>query len=180
MLQTTFQYHSQYWTNHSTLNVADALEGFREIESKFASYSNTPFTKICVGMRYKNERKWMKLDYSASSMYSVIADGIFHETNAGRSQWKSLLHPHSSLQNNCNKEGFNIAFSQKGTYLRFGLVANQGKNCNTPNTLIGFGTEVGECKTLHVFRWSSGNVATCSGVDNGWKALPTFGYIFVQ
>ncbi len=179
-MQNTFYYHSQYWANHKTLNVAESLDSLKQIETKFASYSYTPFTKICVGMKYEGEVNWIKLDYSASSMYSLIADGIYHQTNAGRSQWKSLLHPHSSLQRNCNKEGFNVAFSNKGTYVRFGFAANNEEDCGSPNSVIGFGINVESCSTSSVYQWSSGNVAKCRDVDNGAKALPSFGYIFVQ
>jgi hypothetical protein len=85
------------WTNKESYAVEDGLEGLPEKESKLASYWNTPFKKICLGMTVNGSRKWMMLDYEASSLYSVIADGQYQSTTAGRPAWKSLI-ADSSLQ----------------------------------------------------------------------------------
>jgi hypothetical protein len=62
------------WTNKESYAVEDGLEGLTEKESKLASYWNTPFKKICLGMTVNGDRRWMVLDYEASSLYSVIAE----------------------------------------------------------------------------------------------------------
>ena len=131
-------------------------------------------------MKYNGVVQQIKLDYSASSMYSVIADGMYHATNAGSSQWKSLVSYHTTLQHNhCPKEGFNVAFPKTGTYLRFGLVENQGAQCDTLNSLIGFGMLVSECNSSRLIH-SAANIVSCSNGNTRTKAFPTFGYIFVQ
>ncbi|CAB4020140.1 Hypothetical predicted protein, partial [Paramuricea clavata] len=72
--KTRFEYDSPWWTNRESYAVEDGLEGLTEKESKLPSYWNTPFKKICLGMTVNGDRKWMMLDYEASSLYSVIAD----------------------------------------------------------------------------------------------------------
>ncbi|XP_028412836.1 uncharacterized skeletal organic matrix protein 5-like [Dendronephthya gigantea] len=152
--KNTFIYGSSLWTNKETYAAQDGLEGLTEKESKLASYWNTPFTKICLGMSHKKATKWMTLDDTASSLYSVIADGQFRATTAGRAAWKSLI-AGSSLQKNCNREGFNAVFR-----IRIGFQANNEEDCNSCDSWIGYGAE-----------------RTCG---NGDKNLATFGYILVQ
>ncbi|XP_028396191.1 uncharacterized protein LOC114520165 [Dendronephthya gigantea] len=165
--KNTFIYNSQLWTNKETYAMQDGLEGLTKKESKLASYWKTPFTKVCLGMSYNGNRKWMTFDYTARSLYSVIADGQFRATTAGRAAWKSLI-AESSLQLNCNKEGFNVLQRSK---IRIGIVANEQNDCNSCDSWLGFGTAING-KT-------SGNVAAYS-TDNGDKDLATFAYFLVQ
>ncbi|XP_028396124.1 uncharacterized skeletal organic matrix protein 5-like [Dendronephthya gigantea] len=165
----TFIYGSSLWTNNETYAIQDGLEGLTEKESKLASYWNTPFTKICLGMLYNGDRKWMRLNYNASSLYGAIADGQFRATTAGRAAWKSLI-AESSLQLNCNKEGFNV-LRVTNNKIRIGIVANEQNNCNSCDSWLGFGTTING-KTC-------GNFAVHSP-DNGDKDLVTFAYILVQ
>ncbi len=165
------------WTNKESYAVEDGLEGPTEKESKLASYWNTPFNKICLGMSVNGDKKWMMFDYEASSLYSLIADGQYHPTSAGRATWLSLI-AGSSLQENCNYEGFNINLTAVDLhvqiYLRLGLVGNNQNHCETPDSCIGFGVEYiyGDEHNLacgnRVFHYTN-------PVD-----LRAFGYIFVQ
>ncbi|XP_028412857.1 uncharacterized skeletal organic matrix protein 5-like [Dendronephthya gigantea] len=157
--KNTFLYLSSLWTNKETYAAQDGLEGLTEKESKLASYWNTPFTKICLGMSYKNTRKWMTFDYTATSLYSVIADGQFRATTAGRAAWKSLI-VDSSLQKNCNREGFNVL-----SKMRIGLFANNENDCRTCDSWIGYGTQINEKICGNVY-WRNHDL--------------TFGYILVQ
>ncbi|XP_028396278.1 uncharacterized skeletal organic matrix protein 5-like [Dendronephthya gigantea] len=165
----TFIYNSKLWTNKETYAMQDGLEGLTEKESKLASYWNTPFTKICLGMSYNGTRKWMTVHYTASSLYSLIAEGQFRATTAGRASWKSLI-AGSSLQKYCNKEGFNIP-NNVGIKMRIGIVANEYNNCHSCNSWIAYGNVVSGM--------TCGNRARYQG-DNGDKDLATFGYILVQ
>ena len=165
------------WTNKESYAVEDGLEGLTEKESKLASYWNTPFKKICLGMTVNNETKWMMLDYDASSLYSVIADGQYRRTSAGRATWLSLI-AGSSLQDNCNYEGFNIKLRADNlplhTYLRLGLVGNNENDCKTPDSWFGFGTEY-HYKGHKKRNLACGNRHFHTDID-----LPAFGYILVQ
>ena len=159
------------WTNKESYAVEDGLEGPTDKESKLASYWSTPFNKICLGMTVNGNRKWMKLDYEASSLYSLIADGQYHRTTAGRATWLSLI-AGSSLQANCTYEGFNINLRAVSypihTYLRLGLVGNNDNDCETPDSWIGFGAE-------HVYQRVKEKHHACGNSD-----LRAFGYILVQ
>ena len=67
------------------------FEGLTEKQTKLASYWNTPFSKICLGMKAKGETKWKVINYQATSLYNVIADGAFKNTTAGKDAWKSFI-----------------------------------------------------------------------------------------
>ena len=168
------------WTNKESYAVEDGLEGPTEKESKLASYWNTPFKKICLGMSVNGDRKWMMLVYEASSLYSLIADGQYHRTSAGRATWLSLI-AGSSLQANCNDEGFNMNFTRvlvgalSHKYLRLGLVGNNENGCETPDSWIGFGVE-------YVNKYGNERNQACGNrvFHTNPVNLPAFGYIFVQ
>ena len=142
-----------------------------EKESKLASFWNTPFTKICFGMSHNGDRRWLKLNYNASSLYNVFADGVYKPTYAGRHAWKSLI-ADSSLQYNCNKEGFNVPAYKDELAIRVGFVGNDQNDCVTCNSWLGCGfTNIGTCT----------NVAPSTlNPDNGGRKFTAFGYLFVQ
>ncbi|XP_028396104.1 uncharacterized skeletal organic matrix protein 5-like isoform X2 [Dendronephthya gigantea] len=190
----TFAHHSSLWMNNETLAVQDGLEGLEEKESKLASYWNTPFTKICLGMSYNGHRHWMVFNYTASSLYSVIADRKFTETTAGAAAWKSLISS-SNLQANCNKEGFNVRANGGSLRSRIGIFANGEKGCETCESWLGFGSGYYYNGISQKMVLSCGNIFPVAIDDddddddddngdisakNGNKHFAAFGYIFVQ
>ena len=142
-----------------------------ENETKLASYYNTPFTKVCLGMKVNDVTNWILLNHNASSLYNAIADGKYTETNAGRAEWLSLIKG-ASLQPKCNKEGFNPPLH--AMKLRIGFAGNNEKNCNTSDSLIGFGIKTNRKPQI----WSSGNINFQPPGNRTF--LKSFGYIFVQ
>ena len=185
-LQNEFNYSSPYWTNKETYAVEDGLEGLNEKQAKLASYWNTPFNKICLGMKVNGATKWIASNYTTNSLHSVIEDGTFKRTTVGKETWKSLINS-SSLQKNCNQEGFNIVTKIKFkhyafayTNVRIGLVANNQNDCESCNSCIGFGTSVLGCDG-DVRNTSCGNIMTyyCANPENN-KDTAAFGYILVQ
>ena len=115
------------------------------------------------------------INKQANSLYSLIADGQYRATSLGRSTWKRLIGSEASLQNNCNREGFNAAGNAKGSSkVRIGILGNNEKNCKTCNSRIGFGTG-GYPDNSN----TCGNVAK-HGADNGNKNIKAMGYILVQ
>ena len=117
---------------------------------------------------------WILVNYTATSLYSVIAEyGNYHETNVGRVEWMTLIDG-ASLQPNCKKEGINVQCSWSGSS-RIGILGNNEEDCNTCDSVIGNGTEITNWK-LETWKWSSGNTRTYPGIST----LGTFGYIFVQ
>jgi len=93
-------------------------------------------------MKINNKMKYIVIDKQASSLYSLIADGIHRPTSLGRDTWKSLIGSQASLQSRCNQEGFN-AVSSGDIYFpkaRIGILGNNEKDCKTCDSRIGFGT----------------------------------------
>ena len=120
--------------------------------------------------------------YPASSLYSLIADGNYRQTNLGRDTWKGLISG-SSLQHNCNKEGFNARIAPHSKYdwprARIGMIANNEKDCNTPDSFLGLGTySYNVCHNKQPQN-AAGNLAQC-GADNGDNNIKTMGYILVR
>ena len=138
-------------------------------------------------MKVGNNLKFLSISYPASSLHDLIADGKYRATNLSRQKWKSLISD-SSLQRNCNKEGFNIEQTvNKHRYIlariRIGIIGNGQDDCYTPDSYLGFGgpsaNERNYCETRNVIN-TCGNSATCDGCDNGRKEINAMGYIFVR
>ena len=125
-------------------------------------------------MKIGQQVKFIVINKQANSLYSLIADGQYRNTSLGRDTWKSLIGSNASLQENCNKEGFN-AVSGELVYskARIGIISNNQDDCTSCNSRIGFGTGGYPKKN------SCGNEAKQSP-DNGQKHIKTMGYILVQ
>ena len=130
--------------------------------------------------------KWIVIDHQASSLFNVIANGIFQKTTAGKEAWKSLING-SSLQINCNLEGFDIKKKNKRigvAYInaRIGIVANNQDDCKSCDSCIGFGITARGCGGSlddgKVKISTCGNIALCNYYSN--KDTSAFGYILVQ
>ena len=123
-------------------------------------------------MKYNGYLRAFSFSYPASSLYDLIADGRYRQTHLARYKWKSLISG-SSLQYNCNREGFNINLSS--TKVRLGIISNNQNNCNTPDSFIGLGA-------YHYANPdnTAGNAADCCSPDNGNKNLKVMGYILVR
>ena len=63
-----------------------------------------------------------------------------NQTSLGRDTWKSLTGSEASLQDNCNKEGFNAAVNDQFSKARIGIIANTQKECESCDPRVGFGT----------------------------------------
>ena len=143
-------------------------------ETKLPTYWNTPFNKICLGMKVDQQFKSVVINYQARSLYSLIADDKYRATSLGLDTWKKLIGSQASLQTKCNKEGFNVLCG--GSYFskaRIGIVANNQGNCHSCNSRIGFGTGGSP-------DWSNtcGNVAAFQHDYD--RSIKTMGYILVQ
>ena len=133
--------------------------------------------KFCLGMRIGNQTKFMSINIQASSLHSLIADGIYRPTSLGRIYWKTMIGSQASLQTNCNREGFNAACERPDTTTnvraRIGILGNGQNDCVTCDSRIGFGMQgIPDDKN------TCGNAARVG--DNGQKYIKTFGYILVQ
>ena len=137
------------------------------------SYWDTPFSKICLGMKIDQRVNFITINKQASSLFTLIADGQYRNTSLGRDTWKMLIGSQASLQPNCNKEGFNAVCSfQSWSRARIGILGNEA-HCSNCDSRIGFGT-----RGYHDDSNTCGNEAWRG--DNGDKHIKVMGYILVQ
>ena len=174
--QGTFHYSSKLWSNKVDFNLPGGKTGLDTHETKLPTYWNTPFNKICLGMKIGQQFKSVVINHQARSLSSLIGDGKYRATSLGRNTWKKLIGSRASLQNNCNKEGFNaIGTDSNHSKARIGILGNNENDCISCDSRIGFGTG-GYPNDL---RNTCGNEAVSRG-DNGDKHIKTMGYILVQ
>ena len=145
-------------------------------ETKLPTYWNTPFNKICLGMKIGQQFKSVVINHQAKSLYSLIADGKYRASSLGRNTWKKLIGSRASLQPNCNKEGFNVLCTlSHHSKARIGIVGNEQNDCTSCDSRIGFGTE-GFPDDFN----TCGNEASSDGPDNDEQHVKAMGYILVQ
>ena len=127
-------------------------------------------------MKINQQLRFIVINRLADSLHSIIADGQYRNTSLGRDEWKKLIGSNASLQHNCNKEGFNAFSGQSDrSKVRIGIISNDQNNCDSCNSLIGFGTGSHPGGTK-----SCGNEARKRSSDNGHKSIKAMGYILVQ
>ena len=148
--QNTFRFSSGYWTDKSEYNPSGATTGFDSQETKLQTYWNTPFSKVCLGMKVNGQMKFAVINSQASSLHSLIADGQYRSTSLGRNKWIALTDSKAHLQPNCNKEGFNTQTIHRRA--RVGILGNNENDCNTCDSVMGFGLDSTACGDLHSFR----------------------------
>ena len=175
VFQRTFHYDSHFWSNKNVYHLTGGKTGFDSQETKLPTYWNTPFNKICLGMKIGHQLRFILINRRANSLFSLIADGKYRATSLGRNTWKWLIGSQASLQSYCNKEGFNaVGDNPCLSKARIGITANQENDCGSCDSRIGFGTG-----GLHDDSNTCGNEATYSP-DNGNKHIKAMGYILVQ
>ena len=162
-----------------TFNVEKGIKSFDNEEAKFMAFSKLSFDAVCIGFKYSGTTKWLRINQSGSSLLSIFQNGNYIATSINRETWKSLI-AGSSLQQNCNRQGFNVKDANGKLYARIGYIGNQENDCRTPDSFIAIGADSSVlCSIPHLTKISCGNLASCSP-DNGDKSLPTMGFILVQ
>ena len=160
--QNTFLFSSGYWTDKSELNPSGGTTGFDSQETKLPTYWNTPFSKVCLGMKVNGQMKFTLITSQASSLHSLIADGQYRSTSLGRNKWIALTDSKAYLQPNCNQEGFNTKASRRA---RVGILGNNENDCRTCDSAIGFGVDNRACGDLSSIR------AMCYILVQWWSAF---------
>ena len=174
IFQKTFHYDSKFWSDRNSYNLPGGKAGFDLQETKLPTYWNTPFSKICLGMKIGHQKHFVVINKQANSLYSLIADGKYRATSLGRDTWKKLIGSQASLQRNCDKEGFNAVVNRGNSKARIGIIGNEQNHCNSCDSRIGFGTG-----------GYPDDSNTCGNegkhkADNGDKHIKAMGYILVQ
>ena len=160
-----FNYDSGYWTKPNQY-------GNNPLENSYKSlaFNEIPLTEILLQINNKN----IILNKESKSMLQIFSDKGYQATTLGKSTWKQLVKS-PSLQNNCNKEGFNVYAS--GARVRIGIIGNQENDCNSPDSRIGFGGNGSACGQDNSI--STGNTAYCSA-DAGNRNDALEGKIWVR
>ena len=126
-------------------------------------------------MNIDQQIRFIVINKQANSLYSLIADGEYRATSLGRNTWKTLIGSQASLQRYCNKEGFNTeGISSSHSKERIGTISNNGDDCSTCDSRIGFGTG-GQPDGSN----TCGNEAAHSP-DNEVQKIKSVSYILVQ
>ena len=173
--QATFHYDSHYWSDKNQYNIPGGRTGFDSQETKLPTYWNTPFSKICLGMKISGQLRFIVINKQANSLHSLIANGTYRATSLGRNEWKKLIGAQGSLQQHCNREGFNaVGTKSHHSKARIGYIANEQNNCHSCDSRIGFGTGGYPDNST-----TCGNVAAVRP-DNGDRYIKAMGYILVQ
>ncbi|KAK2558373.1 putative skeletal organic matrix protein 5 [Acropora cervicornis] len=179
--KNTFSYNSDLWTNKKSLNQSSGKSGFDHDETKMPSFWSMPFTKLCLGMQAAGqETNWITVSYKASSLHSLMSTNTHYATNVDRSEWKSLL-AGSSLQRNCNMEGFNVKPSEgqnDPAVTRIGLLGGNNNDCRSYDSRIGFGSKGSSFGQYDDN--SCGNESAKKGNDNGVKHIKANCFILLQ
>jgi hypothetical protein len=174
----TFLYDMPIWTDAKLLNETNTNPD--SIEAKFQSFVTMPASEVLLGVRglsVSGPARYLRIPVKTSSLRALFS-GPFVPTTRGRGAWKQLL-PGSSLQLNCNAEGFNNTVGL-GMRLRLGIVANEQNDCDSPNSFLGIGyqSELSWCNEPRTMT-TSGNFSSCVG-DNGKLNLPAFVALYVR
>lgn len=170
----TFAYDTAYWTNEVTLNSEST--DISKTEHKNRSFSTVPFSTVRLTLDTAGDIRSMNIPKTASSLQAVF-NGGYQSTNMGRAAWKGMVHD-SSLQFNCNREGFNSETDdlRNGTAkVRLGILANGQNDCVSPDSWLGIGGY------YHRRSSSVGNYVIPDNVsDNGGRNTNSFGYLYIR
>jgi len=180
----TFNYWSALWNN--TTVFAGDKPNLDANEAKLASFHTVPFAEVRVGLKVGEKTSWLVVPKAASSMLEVM-NGAYQPTTLGRKAWKDLIKD-SSLQPNCNKEGFNVIDPCSSAWdvgpngvarVRIGIVGNNELNCCSPDSRLGIGAGGAYCGQDP--KNTCGNEASSyCGTDAGDKHVKAFGYVMVR
>ncbi len=180
--KATFFFDAALWTDANTFQ--PQFPDLDRNEAKLQSFMSVAFTDVLIGLESPIGAmgplvlKTQKLTVAKASLAAMFMGNVYTATMIGRNAWKALQ-TNSSLQANCNREGFNSLPAGVGnSRARIGIVSNQEADCNSPDSYIGIGNgNIAPCGPAPAR--SVGNVAGCTP-DNGDKNLPAFGVVFVR
>jgi Fibrinogen beta and gamma chains, C-terminal globular domain len=185
-----FDYGSGYWTNGAVLSPTST--DMSQTEAMFPSYSTVGFQNILLEMTTVSgtapapNTLIVPLADPASLLHliSTPENSTSTATTLGVMAWTGLTNPQASIQNHCNSEGINRAPSPSGCadtnagHIRIGLLANDGNDCCSPDSYVGFGGGY-EDNSCNMVSLSAGSMAG-NGCGGGSANIQDFGYIFVR
>jgi hypothetical protein len=181
---SSFTYASALWTNGATLNAGSV--DLARTEAKFPSFSQIVASAVLLEMVDTSSSatplpvNTQVVTLSSPSTLLGLVNGPYTPTSLGRGAWSALA-DNATLQLNCNYEGFNAFFSGSYARARIGLLGNQENDCNSPDSAIGFGVEVGPGNPCYATDPSyAAGVAGGGTCGPGGANRTLFGYVFVR
>ena len=111
-----------------------------DVDAKYPVFNSTSFNSICIGMKPSSTGaiNWLLLpNITDSSLRNAFASWPQTKTAAGANKWKAMM-GYPRMQRNCNLEGFNLR-SRGEIYVRIGFMANNQRDCRSPDSFIGIG-----------------------------------------
>jgi TolB-like protein len=169
----TFAYDSKRWKDKATLAAGFNKKG--RFEHKNAGFHRLPFSEVMVGLLVGKDFRVLGIPQKAKSLHALFANGKYRATKLGRKKWKALMKK-SSLQKHCNREGFNV---HNGLMrVRIGIIANQEKDCKTPDSRLGLGA--GSNDKARGPNRAAGNEAVGWEADSGKRQTAAWGYVYVR
>ena len=167
------------WLTNVTFNIENGSKSFDNVEAKFNAYSKVSFDAVCIRFKYSGFTKWLRINQKGASLLDTFKTGTYIPTSINRGIWKALI-AESSLQQNCNRQGFNVYDDKGSIYPRIGYIGNEQYDCRTPDSFIAlgsisFGSDHGSNLTS-ISCWSIASYIP----DNGDKSRSTTGFILVQ
>ena len=74
VFQGTFHYDSHFWSNKNVYHLTGGKTGFDSQETKLPTYWNTPFNKICLGMKIGHQLRFILINRRANSLFSLMGN----------------------------------------------------------------------------------------------------------
>lgn len=170
---STFEYDSAYWENSTSYNIGDYK--YTKDEFKSDLFSTMDFTEVLLELNTYWIKKTIIIQQDWKSLEEIFSGSYLSSTN-GRQEWKDLI-ADSSLQSNCNQEGFNVEVWWGYARIRLWIVGNQEDNCDSPDSRIWIWWNWSVCSQDDSN--SVWNEAMCSP-DNSEKHIKSFWYIYVR
>ena len=168
--QTTFEYDSSYWQNTNTYNT-DSYK-YDDQEYKNEQFSILPFKQVMLELKTWTKTRYIIAAVKGSSLHELFNNG-YTPTYLTREVWKSMIQD-SSLQLNCNKEGFNTQWdSSNHVKIRFWIIANEQNDCWTPDSRIWIWWQGQNALSV-------GNYAWAWSADNWAATIHSFWYLYVR
>jgi type II secretory pathway pseudopilin PulG len=170
--ETTFEYDSPYWENNSTYNPTDYK--YDDTEFKWDHFSILPFNQVMLELKTGWATRYIIAAVTDSSLQNIFSNW-YRPTYLTRDVWKTIIED-SSLQTECNKEGFNVSSTSYWHHVRFWILWNEQTDCTSPDSRLGIGGSGTACGTSSAPVW---NQAWCSA-DNWDINITSFGYLYVR
>lgn len=165
---STFRYDSTYWVDDVEL-AGSAM--YDRIEAKLRTFRTVGFTQVRIVMVTGSETHALVLDAGGTSCVQLF-NGPSVTTAIARDTWLAMV-PDVSLQDNCGRQGTNVAPAGDQARVRIGIIGNNENNCDSSNSRIGIG---GAAENDAV---TTGNIARWNGWGNDRDTV-SFGYVFVR